>query len=127
MRGKILIVDDDRIGTDVRAAFLRLKGFSTEIAYSGSEALGNVSIKEFTAIVIGYDMPDMNGLQLAFHLRQRGYVARIIMLSGRIECPSKPGAELLTGFVSKGESPESLLDLLADISRRVAAKNCSLD
>jgi CheY-like chemotaxis protein len=80
MRGKILIVDDDRIGTDVRAAFLRLKGFSTEIAYSGSEALGNVSIKEFTAIVIDYDMPDMNGLQLAFHLRQRGYVAPIIML-----------------------------------------------
>lgn len=115
-RGSILLVDDDRIGTEVRAALLESTGFSVTIANSGLEALGQVKHHCFDAILLDHDMPLMNGIELARCLRGLGYTAPIVMLSGRLESPLVPGSELLNGFVSKGESPAHLIAVLRAIT-----------
>jgi CheY-like chemotaxis protein len=72
--------------------------------------------------VIDYDMPGMNGLELATELRRQGHGAPIAMVSGRIEPPNEPGAELLARFISKGEGADILLQTLLDLSPRASTK-----
>lgn len=110
----ILLVDDDRLSTDIRAEMMRAAGFDIEIAHSGAEALTKVAHHHFALFLLDYDMPGMNGIQLARELRGRGYGAPILMLSGRIDPPDEPGSELLSAFISKGESVDLLLKTLRD-------------
>jgi CheY-like chemotaxis protein len=112
---KILLVDDDRLTTEIRAEILRLRGFAVDVASSATEALINASITPFDAFILDYDMPDLDGLDLAVQLRYNGYVAPIIMLSGRLEVPDGPGSELLAAFVSKGEHPGGLIKILCSL------------
>ena len=55
----------------------------------------------------------MNELELARELRRQGHGAPIVMLSGRLEPPNEPGAELLTRFISKGDAAEDFETLVA--------------
>jgi CheY-like chemotaxis protein len=116
---KVLVVDDDRLGTEVRAELLRLNGFDVDIALSGTEALAKAASQEFDIFAVDYDMPGMNGVELARELRLRGYSAPVVMLSGRLEPPAEPGTELLTCFVSKGQGPVTLLEVLNSLTRCV--------
>lgn len=111
-RPRVLIVDDDRLGTEVRAELIRLRGLSVDIAFSGNEALAKASNQKFDIFVVDYDMPGMNGLELARELRRHGYGTPIVMLSGRLEPPTNTGAELLARFISKGEGAGVLLEVL---------------
>jgi len=81
--------------------------------FSGTEALANASSCDFDIFVIDYDIPGMNGLELARELRRQGHGAPIVMLSGRLEPPNEPGAELLTRFISKGDAAEDFETLVA--------------
>ena len=111
-RPKILIVDDDRLGTEVRAEIIRMSGFDVDVAFSSREALAKTAHQEFDIFVVDYDMPDMNGLELATELRRQGHTLPILMLSGRLEPPTEAGVEFLTGFISKGEGPSTLVESL---------------
>jgi two-component system alkaline phosphatase synthesis response regulator PhoP len=84
---RVLVVDDDRLGTEVRAELIRMSGFSVDVAFSGTEALAKASICDFDIFLIDYDMPGMNGLELAMELREQNHRAPIAMLSGRLEPP----------------------------------------
>lgn len=117
-----MIVDDDRLGTEVRAELIRINGFSMDVAFSGTEALAKASRCDFDIFVIDYDMPGMNGLKLARELRRQSHSAPIAMLSGRLEPPSEPGAELLTRFISKGEGADILLQAVIELSSRAPKK-----
>jgi len=72
--------------------------------------------------VIDYDMPGMNGLKLARELRRQSHWAPIAMVSGRLEPPREPGAELLARFISKGEGADVLLQVVHDLSPRAPTK-----
>jgi CheY-like chemotaxis protein len=115
-RPRVLVVDDDRLGTEVRSELIRMSGCSVDVAFSGTEALAKASSCNFDIFVIDYDMPGMNGLKLARELRRQGHWAPIAMLSGRLELPSEPGAELLARFISKGEGAHVLLRAVLDLS-----------
>src|SRR5690242_18387625 len=93
---RILIVDDDRMGTEIRAAVLRFHGFSVETVNSGQEALSKTLQSNFDVIILDFDMPGMNGLQVAESLREQRCRSIIVMLSGRLEVPEGPGTQFLT-------------------------------
>jgi CheY-like chemotaxis protein len=113
-----LVVDDDRLGTEVRAELIRMSGFSVDVAFSGIEALAKAFICDFDIFLIDYDMPGMNGLELAMELRKQNHRAPIAMFSGRLEAPSEPGAELLACFISKGQGAEVLMQAVLNLSPR---------
>jgi len=112
---RILIVDDDQMGTEIRAAVLRFHGFSVETVNSGQEALSKTVQSNFDVIILDFDMPGMNGLQVAESLREQRCRSIIVMLSGRLEVPEGPGAQFLTKFFSKGDTQENLLQFLAKV------------
>jgi len=78
---RILIVDDDQMGTEIRAAVLRFHGFSVETVNSGQEALSKTVQSNFDVIILDFDMPGMNGLQVAESLREQRCRSIIVMLS----------------------------------------------
>lgn len=87
-----------------------------DVAFSGTEALAKASSCDFDIFVIDYDMPGMNGLKLARELRRQSHWAPIAMVSGRLEPPTEPGAELLARFISKGQGADVLLQAVLDLS-----------
>ena len=58
----ILVVDDDRSMARTLVAILRLKGYKTDIAHSGLEALDRVAVTCFCCVLSDIKMPGMNGV-----------------------------------------------------------------
>jgi PAS domain S-box-containing protein len=65
----ILLVEDDPIILEYIQALLLEQGAEVEIAFSGLEALNKVIEQEFDLILTDGAMPQMDGIQLAQHVR----------------------------------------------------------
>jgi len=60
----ILIVDDDLKMAKTLVDILKVKGFETESAHSGSEAMDKVKEGHFDCVITDIKMPEMNGVDL---------------------------------------------------------------
>jgi CheY-like chemotaxis protein len=111
----ILIVDDHQATARSLATLLRSAGYSTDVAYSGADALAKVAAAAPLAAMIDIHLPDLNGLILSQKLRERlGPGVPLILLSGdtsmeNINALSHVGA---TYFLSKPIHSSSLLKLM---------------
>jgi CheY-like chemotaxis protein len=81
---KILLVDDNALGSSARKTILSDNGYIVETARSGEEAWDTFQAKHFDIVVTDYKMPGMNGGELINLIRQASSPARVILLSGRI-------------------------------------------
>ncbi len=61
----ILVVDDNDVNCLVADSMLKILGYSTVIAKSGSEALKSVITQKFDLILMDWQMPEMNGFDTA--------------------------------------------------------------
>ena len=68
---RILIVDDNKMMVKTLQDILTMKGFQTEIAYSGPEALQKVEQSTFDCVLSDIKMPDIDGVQLYRILKTR--------------------------------------------------------
>jgi CheY-like chemotaxis protein len=80
---KILIVDDERAIVDSLTEILERAGYQVRPAYSGNEALSQLS--EFCPNVLLSDvlMPEIHGFQLALRVKQACPECRLILFSGQ--------------------------------------------
>ena len=60
----VLIVDDDPRVAKTLMDILSFKGYQTEVAFSGMEALEKVAKVQFDFVLTDIKMPDMNGVEL---------------------------------------------------------------
>ena len=104
---RVLIVDDEQLGTELRVAILRSLGYDAAMSRSGAEAVARPDLDTFDVIVLDYDMPHLNGVQTARKLKKSGVDAKLVMLSGRVDAPSR-SKKLIDVFVSKGEGVPTL-------------------
>ena len=61
---RILIVDDDYRMAKTLRDILIIKGYETDLAHSGSEALEKVEETYYTCILSDIKMPEVNGVEL---------------------------------------------------------------
>jgi len=61
----ILVVDDDRLLLGVLKRILEREGFVAHCATSGEEALERIREQSFSLMITDFDMPGLNGLELA--------------------------------------------------------------
>ena len=66
----ILIVDDDRRMAKTLVDIIKIKGFETESAHSGSEAMDKVKEGHFDCVITDIKMPEMNGVDLYKMIKQ---------------------------------------------------------
>lgn len=86
---KILVVEDDSDLNDSLVAWLRAERFVVEAAKSGSRALDFLSSSVFDAIVLDWELPDMQGVDICKGLRDKGVLTPVLMLTGRTTTKDK--------------------------------------
>ncbi|MBK5275535.1 MAG: response regulator [Desulfuromonadales bacterium] len=80
----ILVVDDDRIVLELVKRVLGREGFVAYGAESGEEALEQIKERTFSLMITDYNMPGLNGLELARKGLELAPQMPIIMDSGMI-------------------------------------------
>jgi len=109
----VMCVDDDAGIRELYGALLGQNGYEVIAASNGHHALHvfESKEKEIDAVILDYEMPGMNGLELATWLKQRDPTLPVIMVSG-----SHPELEQMIPFVDaamgKGVPLRHILDRL---------------
>jgi len=77
----VVIVDDDPAVRSSLAFSLQTEGFSVRSYASGAELLNDVPVDTAGCLVIDYQLPGMNGLDLLAELRRRQITAPAILIT----------------------------------------------
>ena len=108
---RVLLVDDDRAGLEIRRLIFEQAGHEVAIAYSREEAL---STPMPDAVILDLRLPELeDGLALIRDLRRAAPRARIIVFSGRIEdLNNRPERAMVDQVFLKPTPAARLLDSL---------------
>ena len=68
---RILIVDDDQRMARTLKDILEVKGYETDVAHSGPEALEKVAETHFDCLITDIKMPEVNGVELYRAVKER--------------------------------------------------------
>jgi DNA-binding NtrC family response regulator len=116
---KILLVDDEIQQLWLRAEVMRLRGFSVLTADNPDGAISLVSEKasaNIDLVVIDYNMPGMNGCDLADLLKVICPELRIILYSGESDIP-RTEMTSIDVFVSKSDGMSTLIVEIARLTQ----------
>jgi signal transduction histidine kinase len=82
-QGKILIVDDEPLMCNSLQVLLKNSGFDARTSASGQEALHCFSKEGFDVVLLDMHMPEMGGLELMEHIRNRFPETLCVVITGR--------------------------------------------
>jgi len=111
---KILVVDDEPSIVDAVGTALRYEGYDVQDAGTGRDALASVTRAEPDLIVLDWMLPDLDGIEVARRLRERGYKSAILFLTAKDAVENKVDA-LRGGGDDYVTKPFSLAELVARI------------
>jgi CheY-like chemotaxis protein len=110
----VLCVDDTAYVLQMLEMFLTTVGYRVVAAASGQEAIALASKHELNAAILDYEMPELNGLEVAQILRQTHPRLPILMYSARQPQTEITAAGLVDAYVEK-EHPQELVMALARV------------
>jgi DNA-binding response OmpR family regulator len=109
----ILLVDDDRTATVIRAAVLERNEYRVLKAYDAGDGL-KIALEQTPDLVVAdLFLRGSSGVKMAQKLKQSNPEVPVLLLSGAIEAPKE-----LSGvdcFLSKAEGPEMLLKTIRQL------------
>jgi DNA-binding response OmpR family regulator len=115
----VLIVEDDILQAEELAAFLARYGLNVAIDHDGSTGLHHAATAKPRVAVLDYNMPGLDGAQVAQRIRAVSPNTAVIMISGRIGRPSDAtlGKLGVFAFLNKPFSLSSLSKVIAKVIR----------
>ena len=105
---RILCVDDNAFGLYVNAVILRNEGYDVASFCDAAHAAAIVEAEEFDLAILDYQMPAMNGAELAAFCKAVNPDMKVILFSGYLGIPKRELA-LVDLFVPKSEGILALL------------------
>jgi DNA-binding response OmpR family regulator len=116
---RVLVADDSEDALGAYEAYLSLQGYKVLVSTRGDDALSRAREALPDAVIVDFEMPGLNGCELAEALAMQAATRNIpvIMVSARGDSQTRTTA-LRSGcaaFVTKPCSPAALLSLLADL------------
>jgi CheY-like chemotaxis protein len=102
-------VDDNQFGVYVNAIILRNEGYEVLTSSDAGEAAAIVEAEEIDLAVLDYQMPGMNGAELAALCKAANPEMKLVLFSGYLGIPKRELA-LFDLFVPKSEGIEALLE-----------------
>jgi two-component system, OmpR family, response regulator len=117
---RILLVEDDAGFAKAMCAFLVAKGFVVEHVCDVQSAKSMLPLASWDAVLLDWNLPDGEGLDLFAHTRKYATKASVIMLTARDQITDRirgldAGAD---DFLVKPFDPEELLARLRAVERR---------
>lgn len=80
---KLLVVEDDRMLSELIRRALMEDGFAVDVASDGEQAEAVAFVNQYDGIVLDLVLPGKSGLQLLQQLRREGHLTPILILTGR--------------------------------------------
>lgn len=119
MASLLLVDDDDDLAETLRELF-ELLDHQVDVAGHGAEALGLMFAKDYTLVLLDWQLPDMSGLEVCRQYRSEGGKAMILMLTGmrddaaRNSCSDAGADSLLTKPFTVDVLTERVQELLCN-------------
>jgi CheY-like chemotaxis protein len=111
----ILCIDDDDVALRVRRLLLSIAGYNVLTASSGEAGLEVLKQNPVDLVIADHFLSAKTGTETAREMKVLKPNVPILIVSGTVEKPS--GLEFAEGFLSKGESPDVLLETIARLLR----------
>jgi CheY-like chemotaxis protein len=111
----ILCIDDAEIALRVRKLLLDGAGYSVLTAKSAEDGLQLFQQYPVDLVIADHYLSAITGTEIARQMKQLKPEVPILIFSAAAEKPD--GIEFADGFLSKGESPDALLDAVASLLR----------
>jgi DNA-binding NtrC family response regulator len=110
MSNRILIVDDEPLNLDLLDQELADMGHVSERALDGSEALAKLETVNPDLVLLDYQMPGINGIEVLKEIRRRDHHLPVIMITayGTIERAVEAVKAGADDFITKPFDPEHL-------------------
>ena len=113
----ILCIDRDIAILCYEKALLERSGYTVLTAASAQQGLRLVTMCKCDAVLLGYEMHEMNGSEVAVEIKRVRPDLAVILLSGS-DVPTHALA-LVDAFVPKLETSRQLLPMIAELCGRV--------
>lgn len=118
---RVLVVDDERVVTEVIEKYLRREGFDVALASTGTQALQLANDWGPDIIVLDLMLPELDGLEVCRQIRQDSDVPVIMLTARGEEADRVVGLELgADDYVVKPFSPRELVARVKSVLRRTA-------
>lgn len=114
--GKLLLVDDDDFLSETIAECLTFVGFEVMQAGSGAAALDLLGKEHFDLILLDWQLPDMQGLDVLKEYRSAGGQSKILFLTGMRDNEHLVLSAGADGFLAK---PFAIDDLTRKITKLI--------
>ena len=106
---EILCIDDDEQSLQVRKILLETFDFHVATATSAKEGLRYFRTHDVDAVVLDYEMPEMNGGQAARKMKSMRADVPVLILSALPWLPNDAPRECIDVFVTKGGPTAALV------------------
>lgn len=117
----ILCIDDDPNALEIHKALLESKGYRVLAAPDGSTGISLTRKHAIDAVVLDFNMPDMNGDQVAQVLLKEQPTVPVVFWSG---CPEEIPESMrwfASALLHKGDGPLALLEAVGKIVGTVSS------
>jgi len=125
MQDRILVVDDEEHFVTAISRRLAARGFTVDVAHSGSEAVDHFHARTFDVVILDLAMPGMDGLETLEQLLKIDPLAQVVLLTGHGSISAATSA-MKGGAAEFIEKPADF-DELMDTLRRCVARRLELD
>ena len=117
----ILIVDDDVDFVESIKGVLKNKGYNVYKAHNGKEAIERVRENNIQIMILDLRLPILNGLEVYLELKKIGHKVPTIIVTAyggeEMHMINALRSLTITGILNKPFDPQTLLDLLSDITK----------
>lgn len=99
----ILLVEDDRFLSDTIRSYLEFKKHVVDRAFEGPEALDKMQHGEYDLVILDWQLPGMDGIDVCREYRGGQGATPVLMLTGRTDPKEMQNAKDAgaTGFLAK--------------------------
>lgn len=123
-RCRVLCVDDDALTMQLLSLILRKHGYEVFTSVDAIRAIQLLKREPIDLALLDYEMPHMNGGELAAFVKHEDLETKVILFSGKSIIPHHHLA-FVDRFVQKSEGVEALLEAiesLLPITKRTLAE-----
>jgi CheY-like chemotaxis protein len=114
----LLCVDDHPEVLAIMGEFLRVFGYSVLTAPSGDRGLQLLQRNPVDAVILDYEMPKMDGAELALRIKTDWPDLPVLMFTGYPADVPEAIRQSVDAFVVKGDPAEKLLQTIRDLLPR---------